>query len=506
MQNNETTKRIGGIISEIREKRGLTQSKLAELLNTSQSAVARMEKGEQNFTTDTLSKVSKVLKRDVITLSNGELNFKINGGKKLSGEITANSSKNGAVAILCASLLNRGITVLHNVPQIAEVERILEILESLNVSIRWFNNNSLEIKPPKQISLKNLDVTAAKKTRSGILLIGVLSHIIDEFDFPIAGGCSLGVRTTNPHFLGLKKLGVEVDYHNDIYKVSKSNEISPEVILYETGDTVTEQILVRAACLEQETTIKYASANYMVQDLICFLQKLGVEISGNKTSTLKIRGQKEINKKITYTISEDPIECMFFITAAIVTESEITIRRCPIEFLELELYKLELMGLKFSKTENYKGHNKQIELTDITVYPSKLKALADKIECRPYPGLNMDNLPFLVLIATKAQGRTLIHDWPYEIRAAYYSMLNQLGADVIRADIHRSYVTGKTELKPSNMTCPPALRPAAILMLAMLGAKGESTLKNVYSINRGYEDVAQKLVSLGADIELLIGF
>ena len=209
--NNSVTEKIGKIITKARESRGLTQSELAKLLHTSQSAVARMEKGEQNFTTDTLSKVSNVLKKDIITLSKGELNFKIQGNTKLSGEISINSSKNGAVAILCASLLNKGTTILHNVPHIAEVERIIELIESIGVSVKWFNQKSLEIKTPKEFNLKNLNIKSAQKTRSGMLLLGVLSHFVPEFRYPTAGGCNLGKRTSNPHFLGLNELGVQVE-------------------------------------------------------------------------------------------------------------------------------------------------------------------------------------------------------------------------------------------------------------------------------------------------------
>jgi len=504
--SNTVTEKIGRIITKARESRGFTQSELAKLLNTSQSAVARMEKGEQNFTTDTLSKVSNVLKKDIITLSKGELNFKIQGNTKLSGEISINSSKNGAVAILCASLLNKGTTILHNVPHIAEVERIIEVIESIGVNVKWFNQKSIEIKTPKSFSTENLNIESAKKTRSGMLLLGVLSHFVPEFNYPTTGGCNLGKRTSNPHFLGLGELGVQVEVKPDAYISRVKGEIQDEVILYESGDTVTEQILLRAARLDRQTVVKYCSANYMVQDLICFLQKLGVSIEGNKTTTIKIHGAKEIAKRVEYTISEDPIECMFYITAAIITKSELLIRRCPIEFLELELYKLKQMGLKYEIVEKYKGQNNHVELVDIKLFPSELTALEDKIECRPYPGLNMDNLPFFVLIATQSKGRTLIHDWPYEVRSEYYQMLNSLGADVIRADIHRSYVTGATKFKPGKLTCPPALRPAAILMLAKLIANGESELRNVYSISRGYESVAQKLNSIGANIEKIVSF
>jgi UDP-N-acetylglucosamine 1-carboxyvinyltransferase len=147
--------------------------------------------------------------------------------------------------------------------------------------------------------------------------------------------------------------------------------------------------------------------------------------------------------------------------------------------------------------------NARVSLVDIKTFSSKLTALPDKIEAHPYPGLNIDNLPFFAVIATQAKGQTLIHDWIYETRAIHYKDLDKLGADTILADPHRFFVNGKTELKPTEIICPPALRPAAIILIAMLSAKGKSILRNVYSINRGYEEISQRLNSLGAKVRLL---
>ena len=147
--------------------------------------------------------------------------------------------------------------------------------------------------------------------------------------------------------------------------------------------------------------------------------------------------------------------------------------------------------------------NGRTKLVDIKTFPSKLTALYEKIESRPYPGLNIDNLPFFAIIATQAKGQTLIHDWVYENRAIYYKELDKLGADTILADPHRLYVNGRTELKPAEIVCPPALRPAAIILIGMLAAHGKSILRNVYSINRGYEDIAKRLNALGAKIKII---
>ena len=504
-QSLKTTQKIGELIQYHREKQGLTQSEFATLLQTSQSAVARMEKGEQNFTAETLMKVGSLLKRDIITLSGDSLNYKIHGGRKLAGSIQMNSSKNATVAILCASLLNKGRTVLHKVPNIAEIERLIEVLESIGVKVKWFNQTSLEIQPPEVLDLDNINMESAKKTRSAILLMGVLSHFYSEFKLPVAGGCHLGLRSIQPHVYALSHFGVNVISKDGFYEVSKINHTDSEVILYETGDTVTENAILAAALTPKTTTIKYASANYMVQDLCKFLEVLGVKFEGIGTTTLTVHGIDSVDVNVEYTISPDPIEAMFFITAAVVTQSTLTLKGCPIEFLELELYKLSKMGLNFDKSDVYLGDNGYVKLVDLVIKPSNLTAAKEKIECRPYPGLNMDNLPFFALIATQAEGTTLIHDWPYEHRAVYYTELNKLGANVIQADLHRVLIQGRSSFKARTLSCVPALRPAALLLLAMLAADGTSVLKDVYSISRGYEDLVNRLNSVGAKIEFLQG-
>ncbi len=429
------------------------------------------------------------------------MNFKIEGGNKLSGTVVTKTSKNGAMGVICAALLNRGTTLIKNVPKIEEVNRIVEILQSIGVEVKWINND-LNIHV-KKIDLKKIDRVAAEKTRSIIMFIGPLVHYLKKFSLPQSGGCKLGARTVTPHLFALENFGINISATSNNYTVTATKLKPAEFALYESGDTVTENAIMAAALIPGVTTIKYASANYMVQDLCFFLESLDVKIEGIGTSTLTIHGLKSINKNIVYELGEDPIDTMFFLAAAITTNSSITIQRCPINFLEIELLKLQKMNFKYKLSKKYKGLNGQINLVDITTFPSKLTALVDKIEAHPYPGLNIDNLPFFAVIATQAEGQTLIHDWIYETRAIHYKDLDKLGADTILADPHRFYVNGKTILKPAEVICPPALRPAAILLIGMLGAKGPSMLRNVYSINRGYEDIAQRLNKLGAKIQIL---
>ncbi|MDO8492041.1 MAG: UDP-N-acetylglucosamine 1-carboxyvinyltransferase [bacterium] len=429
-------------------------------------------------------------------------NLQIEGGRKLHGTIETNSSKNGAVVLLCASLLNRGTTTLKRMPKIEEVNRLIEVLQSIGMKITW-KNRDLHIIPPKKYDLKNINVVSAKKTRSIIMFVGPLAHLFKKFSIPQSGGCKLGSRTIYPHLLALKKLGITIETREQSFVVTNKKLHSAEIILSEAGDTATVNTLLVASKIKGTTTIKYASANYQVQEVCFFLQKLGVSINGIGTSTLIVKGVSEINKPIEYTVSEDPGDAMFFITAAILTKSAITITRCPIEFLEMELGTLKQMNFRCQQSKTYFSHNGHTKLVDIKTFPSKLIAPTDKIHSLPYPGLNIDNLPFFAIIATQAKGQTLIHDWVYEKRAIYYADIDRFGATTVLADPHRFFVTGPTKLTPAELVCPPALRPATIILIAMLGAEGTSILRNTYSINRGYEDLVNRLNSLGAKVRIL---
>lgn len=500
-----SNEKIGNLIYQIRQERGLTQAEFARRLGTSQSAVNRIEKGRQNLSLDTLGRISDVLNKQIISLGGDAVNLKIQGGQELSGTIQTRVAKNSAVCLLFAALLNKGTTRLKHMPRIEEVNRLIEVLISMGVKVRWMAGNDLEIRPPEKLNVDKMDKAAARKTRSVIMMLGPIMHLVKEFQIPYAGGCKLGTRTVQPHLYALEEFGVQVITKSGSYHV-KVNKKSPDyVVMYESGDTTTENAIMAAAYQEKEVTIKMASANYQVQDLCFFLKKLGVKIEGIGTSTLKIRGVKEARKNITYYPTEDPIESMTFIAAAAATNSKITITRAPIEFLELEILKLSKMGLKIDIGEHYKASNGHSILADLTVHKHNgtLVALEEKVYGRPYPGLNIDNLPYFVPIAAVAKGRTLIHDWVYEERALYYTELRKLGVNVTLADPHRAYIDGPTKWSVADIVCPPALRPAVLLLIGMLAADGISILRNVYSINRGYEYLAERLNGLGAKIEIM---
>ena len=402
------------------------------------------------------------------------------------------------------SLLNKGRTTLRKVARIEEVNRLLEVLNSIGVKTTWLNDaGDLEIVPPTHLDLSAMDAEAARRTRSIIMFLGPLLHREDAFELPYAGGCDLGTRTVEPHLTALRPFGLEVKATGGQYHALVNRAIAPgkPIVLTERGDTVTENAIMAAARYDGVTVIRNASPNYMVQDLCFYLDLLGVKIDGIGTTTLTVHGKADIDVDVDYAPSEDPIEAMSLLTAAIVTKSEITIRRAPVEFLEIELALLEEMGLDYDRSTEYLAENGRTRLVDLTTRPSKLHAPIDKVHPMPFPGLNIDNLPFFAVIAAIATGQTLIHDWVYENRAIYLTDLNKLGGRVKLLDPHRVMVEGPTHFSGAEIMCPPALRPAVVTLIAMLAAKGTSVLRSVYVINRGYEDLAARLNSLGAQIE-----
>jgi UDP-N-acetylglucosamine 1-carboxyvinyltransferase len=497
---------IGALVRDARRHRGLTQQQLAHRLGTSQSAIARIEQGNQNLTLDLLGRLSGALESELITLGpTGPTHLRVTGGRPLQGSVTVKSSKNAAVALLCASLLNRGRTTLRNVARIVEVDRILDVLRSIGVSATWDETgHDLTIVVPDELDLAGIDADAARRTRSIIMFLGPLMHRAATFELPYAGGCDLGTRTVQPHMIALRPFGLEIEAHAGEYHatVRATGDSARTVVLTERGDTVTENALLAAARTEGTTTIRNASSNYMVQDLCLYLRLLGVGIEGLGTTTLVVTGRETLDADVDYTISEDPVEAMSLLTAGIVTGSELTVCRAPVDFLEIELAVLAEMGLRYQLSAEYLAENGHTRLADIRISPSTLRAPIDKIHPMPFPGLNIDNLPFFAVIAATAEGSTMIHDWVYDNRAIHLSDLTRLGADVRLMDPHRVLVNGPTRWSSAEVVCPPALRPAVCILLGMLAAKGTSVLRNVDIIARGYEHLYERLVEMGASIEV----
>jgi UDP-N-acetylglucosamine 1-carboxyvinyltransferase len=496
----------GILIREARRRHGWTKAQLADTLGISWSEINDIENGQRQIDEPTLDRLAKAIDAGPFPLDESlPLHLRVEGGLELSGVIDVKTSKNSGVAVLCASMLNKGRTTLRRVARIEEINRIIEVLRSIGFTISWINDQKdLQVDPPEELNLADLDAEAACRTRSIIMFLAPLMRERTHFQLPYAGGCNLGTRTIEPHMVGLRPFGLEVKASGGFYhaEVIPGTGPSKPIVLIERGDTVTENVLMAAARIEGPTIIRNASCNYMVQDLCFLLSEFGVRIEGIGTTTLTVHGVTAINRDVDFSPSEDPIEAMSLLTAAIVTSSSITIRRVPIEFLEIELAILDEMGLRFERSPEYPAANGRTRLIDLTVFPSALRAPADKIHPMPFPGLNIDNLPFFALIAATASGSTLIHDWVYENRALYLTELTRLGAKVTLLDPHRIYVEGPTRWSGTEVICPPALRPAVVILLAMLAAKGTSVLRNIYVIDRGYELLAERLNLLGAHVDV----
>lgn len=369
--------RIGKLIRVARQHRGWTQTQLADALATSQSAVNRIERGNQNISLEMIARIGEALDSEIVSLGYaGPMHLRVVGGRRLSGAIDVKTSKNACVALLCASLLNKGRTVLRRVARIEEVYRLLEVLNSIGVRTRWINDGKdLEIAPGADVDMAAIDASAARRTRSIIMFLGPLLHRLDTFKLPYAGGCDLGTRTIEPHMIALRRFGLEITATEGLYHAQVERGATPDrpIVLTERGDTVTENALLAAARSDGVTVIRNASSNYMVQDLCFFLEALGVRVDGVGTTTLTVHGVPDIDVDVDYSPSEDPVEAMSLLAAAVVTESELTIRRVPVEFMEIELAVLEEMGLDHDRSAEYAADNGRTRLVDLTVRPSSSK-------------------------------------------------------------------------------------------------------------------------------------
>lgn len=426
--------------------------------------------------------------------------FIVNGGKKLSGSIETSSGKNAPIALLCASVLVADKVVLKDMSHVEEVDRMIELLSSIGVEFKWLDSTSLYIDSSKKLKLAEIDRIVCANTRVSLLLLGALAGREKNYKLYKTGGCKLGQRTIRPHLYALKKFGVKIISKSKYYEVHNSLLKAQDIIMFESGDTATENAIMAAVLATGLSTIKFASANYMVQDLCYFLNSAGAKIEGIGTTTLKIVGVKKLHKVGGYYVIPDPVDAMAWISLAITTKSPLIIKNCVYDFLALELESLSVMGQKYSLLNKRKSKSGNYIIYDIKIKPSELKALPDKLHGRPYPGLNIDNVPLFAPILTQAKGETLINDWVYENRAIYYLELKKLGADVLLLDPHRALIKGPTELKANEIVCPPAIRPGMAILIAMIAAKGVSVLKDAYPVERAYDNLIQRLRLLGVEI------
>ncbi len=411
--------------------------------------------------------------------------FIIHGGKKLSGQIEVKGYKNAATPIIAACLLTDEKCLIKNVPRIGDVFSMIEIIESMGVKISWLNENTLSVKAGT-VNPEKTDFTPVKRMRSSILLLGPLLARCKKFKMPQPGGCVIGARPVGSHFTALEKLGAEITKENGFYKFEAKNLAGKEIVLPEFSVTATENLMMASALAPGTTIIKIAAVEPQVQDLAKFLKKMGAEIKFGAFNTIFVKGVKKLHGA-SHTVIPDPIEAGTFIIAGIAAKSEITVKNAIGEHLDLTLEKLKEMGAKFERDKN-----------TLAIKPIS-GLMAAKIEARIFPGIPTDLQALFGILATQAQGTSLIHDTLYEGRLGYINELNKMGANAIICDPHRALITGPTQLYGAEITSFD-LRAGATMLVAALIAQGESVISGIQQIDRGYENIEGRLREIGADI------
>ena len=412
--------------------------------------------------------------------------FEIIGGKKLSGEIEVYGSKNATTPILAATILTKKECIISNVPLIEDVFRMIEILESMGAEIKWLGKRTLSVKA-QNIHPEKMDVELVKKIRSSILLLGSLSSRFDKFKMYHPGGCVIGVRPVGTHFEALEKLGVQIKKTGKEYIILAGGRKSTEVVLHEFSVTATENAMMLAAGMPGKTIIKIAATEPHVCDLGKFLISMGAKIKGLGTHTIEITGTKNLHGA-KHQIISDANEAATFLIMGVATSSPIKVKNACIENLDLVVEKLREMGANFEIGKNY-----------IKVIPAKKLKAVSKVEAGIYPGIPTDvQAPFGVL-ATQADGETLIKDHLFEGRFNYLSEIGKMGAKSKVIDVHQATICGPTKLVGKEIKTYD-LRAGVSLIIAALLAKGKTVINDIYQVDRGYEKIEERLLKIGAEI------
>jgi len=412
--------------------------------------------------------------------------FEIQGGKKLSGTITVSGLKNAATPILAATLLTKETCVLKNIPRIEDVFRMLEIIESLGATVEWRGKNTVAI-TARNIDVKKIDQEIVKRLRSSILLLGALPARANHFAIRQPGGCVIGARPVGTHIDALEKLGVHIIGDGKSYVVDATKKKSGKVVLQGLSVTATENAMLMAAALPGKTVIKVAACEPHVEDLGKFLCAMGVKISGLGTHAMTIIGKKKLRGAI-HTIIPDHNEAATFLVLGAVTGSELTVKNAREDDLDIVLEKLREFGVGFTMKKNA-----------ITVHPAKKLQAVAMVDTRTYPGMPSDNQSIFGVLATQAEGDTLLFETMYEGRFTYVPELIKMGAQADILNPHQVVIHGKTPLQGTVIKSYD-LRAGVALIIAALAATGTTTIEEIYQVDRGYERIEERLQKIGARI------
>ena len=426
--------------------------------------------------------------------------FKVTGNVKLKGEIKPSGNKNEALPVIAASILTDKKIILKNVPEIKDVNVLLDILKDIGVEISRIKKNVFMINPAK-VEKWNIDSKLGSKIRGSLPLIASLISRLKKVYFPIPGGDKIGRRRLDTHLLALNKLGVSYKYDEKVEKIKfniKDGLNGNDILLDEASVTATENAIIAAVLADGITTIYNAACEPHIQGLCKFLNKLGAKIKGIGTNYLKVEGVDEL-KGGEYTIQDDHIEVGSFMGLAAITNSELTIKNV----YDSETNYMDIIGREFNRIGlNFKKKGKDLYIPaqkNLKIKPD-FRNKIPKISDGTWPKFPADLISIMIVAATKSKGSVVIHEKMFESRMFFVDKLISMGARVVLCDPHRVVVTGPSTLYGSEVASPD-IRAGISLLLAALGAEGESIIHNIYQIDRGYEKIDERLRKIGAKIE-----
>ncbi|MBS1250567.1 MAG: UDP-N-acetylglucosamine 1-carboxyvinyltransferase [Chloroflexi bacterium] len=422
--------------------------------------------------------------------------FIIDGGVPLRGVVTPSGNKNAALPLLAACLLTDEPVVLHNLPEIKDVQAMRSLLESLGAEVENLGGHSWRIHAKNVISA-NLDSKMCSRIRASILLAGPISARTGWLVLPPPGGDVIGRRRVDTHILALSALGVQAEYNCDerVFEFAASGLTGGEILLDEASVTATENAIMAAVTARGETVIRNAASEPHVQELCHFLNTLGGKIKHVGSNMLHITGVSKLHGG-EFTIGPDYLEVVSFIGAAVVTGGEIRIRNAGPNYLSMVRLVFRRIGVNWLVD----GDDIIVPGQQNLVIQSDIRGAIPEISVMPWPAFPSDLMSIAIVVATQAKGSVLLHDWMYEGRMYFTDKLSGMGAQIVLCDPHRCIVQGPTDLMGEEVDSPD-IRAGLALVLAALAADGESVIRNVGQIDRGYERIEEKLRGLGARIE-----
>ena len=416
----------------------------------------------------------------------------INGGYPLKGKIKANGNKNAALPIIAASLLTDEEVIIRNIPNIEDIKIMLEILKQIGCKVKAENKNTYRLKTNISDTIINTDL--GKKIRTSILFAGPILARCGEVHLPPPGGDVIGRRRLDTHFLGLTELGSRIEIDTN-YTLNANKLAGKEIFLDECSVTATENIIMAAVLAEGKTVISNAASEPHVQDLCYFLNSMGAKISGIGSNIVIIEGVKKLHGT-DYTIGTDYMEVGSFIGLAAVTRGEIEIIDAQPKNMRMSRMVFGKLGIKW-ETDNKSIFIPSIQ--ELKVIPD-IGGMIPKIDDAPWPGFPPDLISIIIVTATQVEGTILIFEKMFESRMFFVDKLVSMGAKIILCDPHRAVITGPSRLRGLELSSPD-IRAGMALVLAALCAEGKSEIQNVIQIERGYENLVERLRKLGAKIE-----